>query len=1192
MASDSIYDDANESDELGDGPQSQDGLLSASFLGLLFTQFLGCTNDNIVRWLVIGIGKTMVEPHQASQILVAGSVCFILPYLIFAAPAGYLADRFSKRNVIVWCKVAEIGLMLLTVLAVYVGSKLGLFALIFLMNGQSALFGPAKFGSVPELLRQSKISSANGLLNMVTVLAAVVGTALGNWLSDAHNAGSLGRVDWLVQLAVLGGIAVVGLVASVPIRTIAAARPELEFPYDFPARMWGDLKIVASDRGLFLVALGATFFWSLGAIFQINIDQFVSEGGGKDIQSLITPLLGSLVLGVAAGSVLAGVWSNQHVELGILPLAAAGLVLFSFLLYTVPSEIVDVSTTEGIHLKAGYWLACFYSAMLGIASGLFVVPVSAYLQHRSPKKVRGAVLAATNTLTFGGMLIVTFAYMALRTTAFSTNQEPLFSARFVWLLCSLVTLPVLAYIVWLIPQSTIKFLAFLAAHTSYRIRLVDRDNLPEGGALLVANHVTWIDGLLLFGCSSRPIRMLIKGSLLDSPWRRRMAKWMNALPVPANPKAAQRVLAEARTAIGRGELVCLFAEGNITHSGQLQSFSRGTMALIKGTGAPVVPVYLDELWGSIFSYRPANWWDRWFGRGTRPISIWFGRPLHKIRDAADVRHAVAKLGARAAVSRYESSTNVARTMIRACRNSMFRWKISDSSGESLRGSDVLLRSLILRRLLLREVFGSDKQHDEQYVGVLLPPTNGGVLVNAAITLARRVAVNLNYSVTQSVMDACVKRAGIKHVLTSRRVMEKFSFTFGDADVVYLEDLREKLKTIDKAIAAWQTYTVPAPLLDTLLGLQKIKADDPLTVIFTSGSTGDPKGVVLTYRNIASNIDAIDQVIHLHRGDVMLGMLPFFHSFGYTVTMWGPLALDICAVYHFNPLDAKQIGKLVEKWKATILLSTPTFLRGFLKRVDADQFATLDVVVAGAERLPPSMCDAFEQKFGVRPVEGYGATELSPLVSVNVPKSRSQTKQVDSKEGSVGRPVPGVAAKIVDPETGERLDTDTPGMLLITGPNVMKGYLGQPDKTAEVMRDGWYVTGDIAKLDGDGFITITGRESRFSKIGGEMVPHLKVEEAIEQFLGITDQDNEEAMVVVTAVPCPRKGERLIVVHRKLDKTPDQICDGLKSFGMPNLWLPGADCFLEVAQIPVLGSGKLDLKGIANLARESFAESDAL
>jgi acyl-[acyl-carrier-protein]-phospholipid O-acyltransferase/long-chain-fatty-acid--[acyl-carrier-protein] ligase len=1198
MASDSIYDDVEGDD------QPRDGLTSASFVGLLITQFLGCTNDNIVRWLVIGIGKTLVEPHQHSQILVAGSVCFILPYLLLAAPAGFLADRFSKRHVIVWCKVAEIVLMMLTVLAVQFGSKFGLFALIFLMNGQSALFGPAKFGSVPELLKTSAISSANGLLNLVTVLAAVVGTGVGNWLSDAHVNGTLGSYDAVVQLSVLVGIAVVGTLASLPIRDTGPARPLLEFPFDFPKRMWGDLQIVASDRGLWLMALGATFFWSLGAIFQLNIDQFVSEGGGTN-QSQITPLLGALVLGVAAGSVLAGVWSNQHVELGLLPLASLGLVLFSFLLFTVQSELVDVSSDvpalmaitqfgphvqlvdmsalQEVRLTASYWLACFYSAMLGIASGLFVVPVSSYLQHRSGKDVRGAVLAATNTLTFSGMLVVTFAYLALRTTAFSSNQQPLFSARFVFLLCSLVTLPVLVYIVWLIPQATIKFLAWLVAHTSYRIRLEDRENLPEkGGALLVANHVTWIDGLLLFGCSSRPVRLLIKASLLNSPWRRRMARWLNALSVPANPKAAGRVLAEARTAIGRGELVCLFAEGRITRSGQLQSFSRGTMSLVRGTGAPVVPVYLDELWGSIFSYRPANWWSRWFGRGSRPISIWFGRPLHRVRDTADIRHAVAKLGARAAVKRYERSTNVARTMIRACRQAMFRWKVADSSGDSLKGGELLMRSLILRRLLLREVL----DRDEQYVGLLLPPSNGAVVVNAAVTLAGRVAVNLNYSVSPSVMQACVAKARLKHVLTSRKVMEKFDFSFGDAQVVYLEDLREKLTLADKLVAATQAYATPAGLLDWQLDLHKTKPDDPLTVIFTSGSTGEPKGVVLTYRNIASNIDAIDQVISLESSDVMVGILPFFHSFGFTVTLWGPLALDIHSAYHFNPLDARQVGKLAEKWKATILLSTPTFLRGYIKRVEPEQFASLDVVVAGAERLPSSLCDAFEATFGVRPVEGYGATELSPLVSVNVPPSRSHQTQIDAKEGTVGRPVPGVAAKIVDLDTGERLTIDQPGMLMITGPNVMKGYLDEPEKTADVVRDGWYVTGDVAKLDADGFITITGRESRFSKIGGEMVPHLRVEEAIEQFLEINDTDNEEAMIVVTAVPDARKGERLVVVHRPLARTPADISAGLQAAGLPNLWIPGTDSYLQVEQIPVLGSGKLDLKGVAALARERF------
>jgi acyl-[acyl-carrier-protein]-phospholipid O-acyltransferase/long-chain-fatty-acid--[acyl-carrier-protein] ligase len=313
-----------------------------------------------------------------------------------------------------------------------------------------------------------------------------------------------------------------------------------------------------------------------------------------------------------------------------------------------------------------------------------------------------------------------------------------------------------------------------------------------------------------------------------------------------------------------------------------------------------------------------------------------------------------------------------------------------------------------------------------------------------------------------------------------------------------------------------------------------------------------------------------------------------------------LGLDVRCVYHFSPLEAQQIGKLAKKWEATVLLATPTFLRNYLRRVDPEDFNRLEVVVAGAEKLPMPLSDAFEEKFGVRPVEGYGTTELSPLVSVNIPPSRSQSGEIDSKEGSVGRPVAGVAAKIVDPETfdlstssrspraeskGEELPVDTPGMLLVKGPNVMKGYLHEPEMTAEVIRDGWYVTGDIAKIDKHGFIEITGRQSRFSKIGGEMVPHLNVEEAIQQFVQGGSQD--ELVAVVASVPDEKKGERLVVLHTKaMTKTPQEVFEHLKQAGLPNLWIPGTDCFLQVDEIPVLGTGKLDLKGLAEVARSKF------
>lgn len=521
-----------------------------------------------------------------------------------------------------------------------------------------------------------------------------------------------------------------------------------------------------------------------------------------------------------------------------------------------------------------------------------------------------------------------------------------------------------------------------------------------------------------------------------------------------------------------------------------------------------------------------------------------------------------------------------RAMLRACRRARRRSKLADSSNQDLSGNEVLLRSLILSRLLKREVLAPD----EKFVGLLLPPSVGGALANAALPLAGRIPVNLNYTMAVEVMNSCIRQCGIRHVLTSRRVMEKLQIKL-DAELVLLEDFRDKVTALDKLIAALQVYATPIGLLERWLGLMRIQPDDLLTVIFTSGSTGDPKGVMLSHRNVLSNIEAIDQLVNLNDDDVLAGALPFFHSFGYTTTLWTVLTLPPKGVYHFDPRDAKHMGEMCRKHQATIIITTPTFLRFYLKRCQPEDFATMDVVVAGAEKLSSELCNAFEAKFGVRPVEGYGATECSPLVASNIPQSRATSStKIACKEGTVGPPVPGVTAKIVNPETGETLGPNQEGMLWVNGPNVMQGYLGRPDLTAEALRDGWYVTGDIATIDDDGFIRITGRESRFSKIGGEMVPHLKIEEHLQKILAVGE---DELKVAVTAVPDAKKGERIVVLHTALDKTPDEICKQLAQNGLPNLWIPSPDSFCQVDEIPVLGTGKVDLKGLKTVAAKKFA-----
>lgn len=535
--------------------------------------------------------------------------------------------------------------------------------------------------------------------------------------------------------------------------------------------------------------------------------------------------------------------------------------------------------------------------------------------------------------------------------------------------------------------------------------------------------------------------------------------------------------------------------------------------------------------------------------------------------------------------RKQREMTLPRMFLRNCRKSMSRSKVADSGGQDLSGGKLLLRTLIVKRLLAREVLADD----ETNVGVLLPPSVGGVLVNAALPLLRRVPVNLNYTASSETINHCIRQAGIRHVLTSRLFMEKMKLQI-DSQIVYLEDFKEKVGLADKLVAAIQAYAVPAWLLERSFGLTSVHADDLMTIVFTSGSTGEPKGVMLSHHNIHSNVDAIDQMFQLKASDVLLGVLPFFHSFGFTGTTWTVLALEPKGVYHFNPLDSRVIGTLCEKHKATIMIATPTFLRGYLKRCDKEQLRSVDLVVVGAEKMPLELAQAFFEKFGARPIEGYGTTELSPVAAVNIPDHRSSaTTQKGTKEGSVGRPLPGTSAKIVDPDTFVELGVDEPGLLLIKGPNVMQGYLNDPEKTAQVLRDGWYVTGDIAKIDAEGFITITDRASRFSKIGGEMVPHIKVEEILHKIVGNGNgaEDEHELKVVVTAVPDEKKGERLVVVHRPLNKPVDQVLAELNSVGLPNLWIPSRDSFVEVPEIPHLGTGKVDLKGLKTLALERFA-----
>lgn len=309
-------------------------------------------------------------------------------------------------------------------------------------------------------------------------------------------------------------------------------------------------------------------------------------------------------------------------------------------------------------------------------------------------------------------------------------------------------------------------------------------------------------------------------------------------------------------------------------------------------------------------------------------------------------------------------------------------------------------------------------------------------------------------------------------------------------------------------------------------------------------------------------------------------LPFFHSFGLTATLWFPLLSGFPASYHTNPLESDQMAKVVKKNKSTLLLATPTFLLAYIRKIKPEDFASLRHVVVGAEKLKVSVANAFEEKFGVAPLEGYGATECSPVISVNLPAVEVDgIRATGTKPGSVGQPLPGVAVRVVDPANHESVAHGEEGLLLVRGPNVMLGYLNQPEQTAEALRDGWYVTGDIVKVDTEGFITITDRLARFSKLGGEMVPHIAVEEAY-----LKELDTMDPVLTVTSVPHPKKGERLVVLYTEEAGTPESLHAVIEDSDLPNLWKPDRKAYLKIDQIPVLGSGKMDYKAVREKAQE--------
>lgn len=569
---------------------------------------------------------------------------------------------------------------------------------------------------------------------------------------------------------------------------------------------------------------------------------------------------------------------------------------------------------------------------------------------------------------------------------------------------------------------------WILTHTVYRVRATGSDHVPVNGpALLVCNHISLMDGLIVAAACRRVVRLMVYRPFYERTGLHWLFRLMKAIPLSDDSdENISAAFDQARQALRDGDVVCLFAEGSISRTGHMFPFKLGFERIVNGLDVPVIPVCLDGLWGSIFSFKEGRFFWKWPERIPYPVSVGFGSPLPPEATAHDARQAILIAASEAADEHPREQMH--RRFVGYAKRRWFRSCMADSSGRELTYGRALVGSLLLSGEI------AHASGPEPMVAVLLPASVGGALANVAVSMAGKVPVNLNFVTGREAMLSAMEQCGANTILTSRVFLKKAGLE-EMVGMLFLEELTRHIGSARKVWTMAAAFVLPSRVVQRLY----VRGDhDPrglATVIFSSGSTGTPKGVMLSHANISANLEGMAQVFWVTPQDCLVGVLPFFHSFGFTATIWFPLLAGFRIVYHPNPTDAKTVGELVQKYKATLLISTPTFCGAYLRKCPAEEFQTLRFTVVGAEKLPSTLAAAFREKFGVELLEGYGCTEMAPVVAINVPDIEDgQVRQTGVKQGTVGHPLPNIAVRIVDTTTGAEMPVGSEGLLLVRGPN--------------------------------------------------------------------------------------------------------------------------------------------------------------
>ena len=1143
-------------------------LRTAGFLPYLAIAFLNAGVDLAHK---ITIQNVLLKSFDGDTLVILTALInamILLPFIYLFSPAAFINDKFSRTKVIRLSALAAVGISALICLCYAIGEFYMAFALTLLLAAQSAVYSPAKYSIIKSIVGTEQLGMANGIIQALTIIAILFSSFAFSFFFESHYIASndpnvVLQSVWGIGIALIAFSALEAYFAfKIPFFPQTAELSEEKFSakqYASLHYLKENIRTLRQNKNIWLSVIGLSLFWGVSQVIVAAFPAHYKAIFHADNAIVIQAILAVSGLGLILGSYVAGKMSHLHIELGIVPVGAVGIFISLFCLTLTDSNL--------------FLTICSFA--FGFFGGLFIVPLNATIQYFAPEAISGKIMAGNNFMQ--NVLMVAFLLLSILFVKLSLSTTNLL------IFASLVCLVGSFYAMLQLPHLFTRLLLLPILKTGYRFHVNGLKNLPQsGGVLLLGNHISWIDWLVLQAASPRAIKFVMYRPIYNKWYLTWFLRIFKVIPIGGG--ASKESIQTIRSYLENGEVVALFPEGHISYNGQINEFQKGFEHVLEGLeNITTVPFYLRGLWGSSFSRADSHYKILSKKRGKREVLVAFGKPINGFIDAVAMKQKVVELSFSAWEHFINEQAPLTHHWLESAKSDLFKECVADAQGTELNNVKFIAAVLSFAKVLKTKLRG------QRHVGVLLPSSAAGAIVNMALFVLGKVPVNLNYTLSAESMQKALAKAQIDTVLSSAKFLDKltakgFDFNAILADkLLFAEDIAKGLNKTAKTHAFLTALFAPQWWIK-LRYFADVKLDDTATILFSSGSEGDPKGIELSHKNLLTNIKQVSELLNFRRDDVILNSLPIFHSFGLTVTALLPLCEGVKMVSVADPTDGAAIGKMSAKHGVSILFGTSTFFRLYTrnKKLHPLMFQNVRIVITGAEKLKTDVKDAFRLKFGLEIYEGYGTTETAPVAAVNVPNilEKDSLKELTfTKEGTVGLPLPGTIIKIVDPDTLNELKTGEDGLILIGGGQVMKGYLDDPEKTAEVIAelDGvrYYKTGDKGHIDEHGFVTIVDRYSRFAKIGGEMISLGAVEANLSQAIG------EDAVFVATAVNDDKKGESVVLLV-KSELTISEIQQRIKTLNIPPIMLP-SEIFL-VDEIPLLGSGKIDFKRAKLLATE--------